>query len=113
MTLSTEVLPAPLGPMMARISPLRTSNDTSRIALMPPNASETFSTDSSASRAAASCSPRALMRRPRLVRPSRRLLQGRRCDRHHLHVADLHPRRDHPLAAVLERHLGRDVGLRG
>ena len=27
------------------------------------------------------------------------------------HVADLHPRREHALAAVLERHLGRDVGL--
>src|SRR5438132_835684 len=47
MTLSSEVLPAPLGPMMARISPLRMSNETSRIAFTPPNASETFSTASS------------------------------------------------------------------
>ena len=33
MTLSIEVLPAPFGPMMARISPLRMSKDTSRSAL--------------------------------------------------------------------------------
>ena len=45
MTLSIEVLPAPFGPMMARISPLRMSNETSVIAFTPPKASETFSTD--------------------------------------------------------------------
>ena len=33
MTLSIDVLPAPFGPMIARISPLRMSNETSRIAL--------------------------------------------------------------------------------
>src|SRR5215210_7920892 len=44
MTLSIEVLPAPFGPMIARISPLRMSNDTSVIALTPPKASDTFST---------------------------------------------------------------------
>ena len=54
MTLSIEVLPAPFGPMMARISPLRMSNDTSLIAFTPPNDSETFSTDRSASPTAAS-----------------------------------------------------------
>src|SRR5213075_2993681 len=43
-TLSIEVLPAPFGPMIARISPLRTSNETSVIAFTPPNASDTFST---------------------------------------------------------------------
>ena len=37
MTLSIEVLPAPFGPMMARISPLRMSNETSVIAFTPPN----------------------------------------------------------------------------
>ena len=31
--------------MIARISPLRISNDTSVIAFTPPNASDTFSTD--------------------------------------------------------------------
>ena len=47
MTLSIDVLPAPLGPMMARISPLRMSKETSRIAFTPPNESDTFSTASS------------------------------------------------------------------
>ena len=49
MTLSIDVLPAPLGPMMARISPFLMSNDTPRIARTPPKESETFSTDSSTS----------------------------------------------------------------
>ena len=51
MTLSMEVLPAPLGPMMARISPLRMSNETSRERLHPPKESETLSTESSGSSA--------------------------------------------------------------
>src|SRR6185436_15242982 len=54
MTLSIEVLPAPFGPMMARISPLRISNETSVIAFTPPKASETFSTERIASPAAIS-----------------------------------------------------------
>ena len=49
MTLSIEVLPAPFGPMMARISPLRISNDTPVTALTPPKERETFSTASSTS----------------------------------------------------------------
>jgi hypothetical protein len=44
MTLSIEVLPAPLGPMMAPISLRAMSKDTSVNALMPPNDRETFST---------------------------------------------------------------------
>ena len=64
MTLSIEVLPAPFGPMMARISPLRMSNETSLIALTPPNASDTFSTESSTSPAAMSCPLGALMQQP-------------------------------------------------
>ena len=64
MTLSIEVLPAPFGPMMARISPLRMSNDTSLMALTPPNDSDTFSTDSSASPTAASEPLGALIPRP-------------------------------------------------
>src|SRR6185312_16858 len=171
MTLSIDVLPAPLGPMMARISPLRISKETSLTAFTPPNASETFSTESSTSPTATSGPPVALMggflRAPELpsprersewwggvggggrnrmrarraphpgpqsraiaVRPSpplrggrerkagarrrkscRRLQRGRRGDR--LHVADLHPRADRALAAVLESDLRRDVGLRG
>ena len=46
MTFSIDVLPAPFGPMMARISPLRMLNETSEIARTPPKASETFSTSS-------------------------------------------------------------------
>ena len=49
MQFSIEVLPAPLGPMMARTSPLRMSKETSEIAFTPPKRSETFSTASSTS----------------------------------------------------------------
>ena len=59
MTLSIEVLPAPFGPMMARISPLRMSNETSVIAFTPPKDSDTFSTERS-------------NRRPRCSWPGRR-----------------------------------------
>src|ERR1700687_2897072 len=52
MTLSMEVLPAPFGPMMARISPLRISKETSTRARTPPNANDTRSTESSTSPAA-------------------------------------------------------------
>src|SRR3954470_9528879 len=41
-TLSIELLPAPFGPMMARISCSRTSNEISVKAFTPPNASEIF-----------------------------------------------------------------------
>ena len=47
MTLSIEVLPAPFGPMMARISPFLMSKLTSRIsAFTPPNDRLMFSTES-------------------------------------------------------------------
>ena len=61
MTLSIEVLPAPFGPMMARISPLRMSKETSLTAFTPPNDSETFSTDKSTSPTATSGPLGALM----------------------------------------------------
>src|SRR6185312_11063765 len=121
MTLSIDVLPAPFGPMMARISPLRMSNETSFTAFTPPNESDTFSTDKSTSPTATSGPPVALMRRLRsrgrqrecaTRRMSCRLLHGRR-RRHRFHVADLHPRLDRALAAVLEGHFGRDVGFLG
>src|SRR5215831_20981803 len=47
MTLSIEVLPAPFGPIMARISPPAISKETSVKALTPPNERETFSTERS------------------------------------------------------------------
>jgi hypothetical protein len=49
MTLSIEVLPAPFGPMIARISPLRMSKEISVIAFTPPKASETLRTSMSSS----------------------------------------------------------------
>src|SRR5688500_4510631 len=106
-----DVLPAPFGPMIARISPLRMSKETPVLALTPPKASETSSTASSTSLAALLASPGALILRPAsLSVRSCRLLQ-RRGDRRNSPVVDLDPRRKHPLAPVLERHLGRDVGF--
>src|SRR6185503_13582904 len=67
MTLSIDVLPAPFGPMMARISPLRMSSDTSLIALTPPNDNETFSTDSRTSPTATSGPVAGALMRPDLV----------------------------------------------
>jgi hypothetical protein len=61
MMLSIDVLPAPLGPMMARISPLRMSKDTPVTALTPPKESDTSSTESSTSPAATSCPVGALI----------------------------------------------------
>src|SRR5947199_5082977 len=68
MTLSIEVLPAPLGPIMARISPLRISKETSTSARTPPNAKDTRSTESSTSPAATSRAEGALMFRVPLER---------------------------------------------
>src|SRR5438874_6704494 len=124
MTLSSDVLPAPFGPMMARISPLRMSKETPLIALTPPKASDTFSTASSTSPATTSVPLGALMPRfrkcderypgrgsgPSARHPSSRRLLHRR-QRHGGNVANLDARRKRALAAVLERHLGRDVGL--
>src|SRR6266478_4113323 len=107
MMLSSEVLPAPLGPMMARISPLRMSKETPLTALTPPKASDTFSTASSTSPATTSGPLGALM--PRLRARSRRLLHHRH--RNGRSVANLHARGKRALASVFERHLGRDGGL--
>src|SRR6266852_1628416 len=46
MTLKSEVLPAPLGPITANNSPGRTWNETSLSALTPSKRTETFSTES-------------------------------------------------------------------
>src|SRR4051794_17430491 len=116
MMLSMEVLPAPLGPMMARISPLRMSNETPVTALTPPNASDTFSTESSTSPAAMPCPAGALIPPLReayelAARSCRTLQDGGNGD--WIDVADLHARRQHALAPVLERHLGGNIGLGG
>src|SRR5438874_1584717 len=48
MQFSTEVLPAPFGPMSARSSPARASSETRSSTFRPPNASDTALTSSSA-----------------------------------------------------------------
>ena len=100
--------------MMARISPLRMSKETSRSALTPPNDSETFSSESSTSPAAMA----AALGRRRLrldvglhSAASRMGCSGARGIG--LHVDDAHVALDDALAAVLERHLGGDVALLG
>src|SRR5260370_40517808 len=93
--------------MMARISPWRMSKETPLPAWPPPKASDTFSTASSTSPAPTSGPLGALM--PRLRARSRRLLHRRH--RRGRNVANLGARGKHALATVLERHLGRDVGL--
>src|SRR6516162_6697280 len=109
-----EVLPAPFGPMMARISPLRMSKETSLSALTPPKASDTFSIDRIASPAATSTCPRALMRASAgrlnvIAVPSRGLLH----DDRGTGVADRDPGIDDALAAVFERDFRCDRGLGG
>src|SRR5215468_3797838 len=104
MTLSIEVLPAPFGPMMARISPLRISNETPVTAFTPPKASDTFSTESNTSPATTSCPLGALMSGPQF--PSRapsascRPLQVA-SDRDDLEIPNLDPGGQRALAAVL------------
>src|SRR5262245_63209206 len=124
MTLSSEVLPAPFGPIMARISPLRTSKETPATALTPRKASDTFSTASSTLPATMSCSLGALIPRLRACDDATRAagslcslshgdrerteVAARSCcllhrrHRHRLHVADFDAGGEHALAAVLE-----------
>ncbi|MGY4473958.1 hypothetical protein ACVILL_001372 [Bradyrhizobium sp. USDA 3364] len=60
MTLSSELLPAPLGPMMARISPGSTARSTSRNAATPPkvNAMSLSASTGRATRSAAGAASR-------------------------------------------------------
>src|SRR5258708_22195309 len=135
MMLSSEVLPAPFGPIMARISPLRISNETPATALTPPKASDTSSTASSTLPAAISCSLGALMPRLRAYDDAPRAagspcclshgeneriaIAARSCrscrflhrrHRHRAHVADLDASGEHALATVLEPYLGGNTG---
>ena len=117
MQFSIELLPAPFGPMIARISCSRTSKLMSVSALTPPKRRlmlRTSRTTSPMRRA-----------RPARVGPRRRLAIARaapaaasdaaapscRPPRHRerLRVDDLQVGRDLAGAAVLERHLGLDV----
>src|SRR5690242_13123433 len=103
MTLSIEVLPAPLGPMMARISCSRISRLMSLSALMPPKARLMRS----ARRIGAPmCLPAAV------IAGSTGLAQ--RCDRRRrLGVADLELGLERALAPILEAHLGLDARAGG
>src|SRR5258706_140479 len=106
MTLSMEDLPAPFGPMMARISCARTSKETPWSATTPPKASET----SSISRMAAPTFLPVVISRDETSRASRRL--PRRGDTVGLCLHDFQVRRYRAGAAVLETHLGLDEAAR-
>src|SRR6267154_5782997 len=105
MTLSIEDLPAPFGPMMARISCSRTSNETPWSATTPPNASET----SSISRMASPVFLPAFMPLRDMHRGSRR---PRRGDTVGLRLHDSQVGRHRTRAAVLEAHLRLDEAAR-
>src|SRR6476659_6475323 len=99
MTLSSELLPAPFGPMIARISCSRTSSEMSFSALTPPKASDTPSrrrTESPIARTAVM----------RCCRSSRHL--GRACGKR-LRLGDREVGGDDAGAAVLELHLRLDM----
>src|SRR3954454_8467833 len=96
MTFSIEDLPAPFGPMIARISRLRTSKLTSASAFTPPNASEMFSTESRTSP----------MARALLIASCRFGASG---DRERLDVPNRNISAEDPAAAVLEFNHGLDV----
>src|SRR5450432_1844452 len=102
MTLSIDVLPAPFGPMIARISWRRIARLISLSALTPPKARLISS-------ASSSVSPITLV--VVMLGASARLAQDRRGagERHRLRRADLEVGLEHALAAVLERHRGLDV----
>src|SRR6187399_102892 len=93
MQLSIELLPAPFGPMMARISCSRTSKVMSESALTPPKRRLMFCTS-------------------RTTSPERRVLIGRSRRAAHRRegpgVDDLQRRRDLADAAVLELDRGLD-----
>src|SRR5438309_4704078 len=106
MTLSIEDLPAPFGPMIARISCSRTSKETACSATTPPKASEM----SSISRSAAPIFLPVLIGRDATGRDSRRL--PRRGDAVGPRLHDSQVRRYRTGAPVLEAHLRLDEAAR-
>ena len=102
MTLSIEVLPAPFGPMMARISPLRMSKETSVIALHAAEGKRHV-----LDRQQHVAGRDALVRPGALMPPSSRSPAA--ATGWIFHVADLDAGGDDALAAVLERDLGADA----
>src|SRR5882672_6637704 len=102
MTLSIEDLPAPFGPMIARTSCSRTSNDTPCSATTPPNARDTSSTSSSGP-------PPVLLA---LISPARSCRFPRVRAAVCLRLQDAQVRGDGADAAILEAHLGLDEAAR-
>src|SRR3990172_3808292 len=102
-TFSIELLPAPFGPMIARTSCSRTSNDTSCSAFPPPNESETPST----TRTGAPIFRWLCIGR----RGERSGGPASRGSRERLRVDDLQRRGDRAGATVLELHLRLDVAV--
>src|SRR6266850_62049 len=107
MTLSIEDLPAPFGPMMARISCARTSKETPWSATTPPKASETSSISSMAGPTFLSV----VISWDETSRASRRLPR-RGGDTVGLRLHDSQVGRHRTRAAVLETHLGLDEAAR-
>src|ERR1700712_2243792 len=112
MTFSIELLPAPFGPMIARISCSRTSNEMSVSAFTPPNASEIDSSARTTSPirlppvAVAPAAP------PAPVSPAAACGHWSGCIGQRvegLRVADHEVRLDRAASPVLELDLGRDV----
>ena len=101
MQFSIDDLPAPLGPMMARISPLAMSKLMSLSAFTPPNDRLMFSTDSSTS----------LKERARAGHRAQLAFLQRRRGRSAMRreIADLDVALDGALAAVLEGDVDLDV----
>src|SRR5258706_2106909 len=109
MTFSIEDLPAPFGPMIARTSCSRTSNEPSRNAWTPPKDSDTPST--ARITPPMRCARSACCRRPSLISVSRTRLGRLLCRgrREGARVADREVGRYHAGAAVLVAHLDLDV----
>src|SRR5258708_21943782 len=109
-TFSIELLPAPFGPMMARISCSSTSKLTPDSAFTPPKASEMSSTARITPPTARATLPgsnsRRFIRATSRGRP--RLLGGERLRGIHLEIGA-----DHSAAPVLEAHLGLDHAVVG
>src|SRR5579885_328077 len=111
MTLSIELLPAPFGPMMARISPLRMSKLTSLSARTPPKARLIPSTWRRTSPMRRLGLARSMPGLARLPERGRRLGALRPRRREGLGVGDADGRAHRADPSVLELHLRLDLAL--
>src|SRR5215217_6997420 len=97
--LNNVVLPAPFGPIMAKISPAGISNDTASSAVNPPNAMPRFSTRRIVILASLSGTRRKPSRPPRPYRRKRRHDPGAQKD----HEADHDGAEDNVLIVMKHR----------